>query len=203
MTVSLRPTLAVIAGSNGAGKSTLTAAVRAPHGVPVLDPDAIARALNPGAPERVAIQAARDVLARQRAYIAERRSFAVETTLAGTAILRQMEDARQQGFVVHLIYIGVESVQIAIDRIAIRVAKGGHHIPDEDVQRRYVRSLSHLRAGIERADEVTVVDNTLDEGPRAVVTMAQGQITLRAETMPRWVAAALGEIVRQDETRPA
>ncbi len=99
------PFLVVIAGSNGAGKSTWTAAGRVPAGIPVLDPDAIARALRPDAPHLAAVQAGREALRLQRAYVAERRSFAVETTLSGSSILRLMVEARNQGFGVELLYV--------------------------------------------------------------------------------------------------
>jgi predicted ABC-type ATPase len=66
----------------------------------VLDPDAIARTLQPAAPHQAAAQAGREALRRQRVYLADQRSFAVETTLSGSSILRLMEDARGRGFIV-------------------------------------------------------------------------------------------------------
>lgn len=195
MTSASHPTLTIIAGSNGAGKSTFTAAMRVTHGVPVLDPDAIARTMQQASPDQIAIQAGREVLRRQHHYLAERQSFAVETTLAGMAMLRHMEEARRNGFAVHLIYIGVEDVQIAVDRIAIRVAKGGHHVPEEDVRRRYLRSMRHLPSAIGRADLVTIVDNTTEQGPRVVLAIDHGQITMRAEELPLWVVTYVGSLL--------
>jgi predicted ABC-type ATPase len=131
-----------------------------PAGIPVLDPNATARTLRPDAPDWAATQAEREALRLQREFLERGRSFAVETTCAGTAILCLMEDARHHRFAVQLLYIGIEDVQTAIDRIAVQVTRGGHHIPAIDVRRRYNRSLGHLRAEIERADRVMLIDNT-------------------------------------------
>ena len=188
------PFLVVIAGSNGAGKSTWTAAGRVPAGIPVLDPDAIARALRPDAPHLAAVQAGREALRLQRAYLAERRSFAVETTLSGSSVLRLMVEARNQGFGVELLYVGVEDVRIALRRIAMRVARGGHDIPAADVRRRYGRSLGHLRAAIAQSDCVRLIDNTAEGAPREVLVIEAGQIRVRVTELPGWVRAALGPL---------
>lgn len=159
------PVMVVVAGSNGAGKSSLTTLTGLGSGMPVLDPYAIARALRPDAPHLAAMQAGREALRLQQAYLAERRSFAVETTLSGSANLRLIVEARDQGFGVELLYVGVEDVRIALDRIAMRVARGRHDIPPEDVRRRYTRSLGHLRAAIPLSDRVRLIDNTAEGAP--------------------------------------
>jgi predicted ABC-type ATPase len=81
------PTLVVIAGPNGSGKSTLTAAVDFEGRANLVDPDAIARGMNPSHPESAAGPAAREAIARCRGYLAAKTSFAVETTLAGKRAL--------------------------------------------------------------------------------------------------------------------
>jgi predicted ABC-type ATPase len=190
-----RPTLTVIAGPNGAGKSTLTASLHDSLRVPVIDPDAIARSLRPAAPEQAAMEAGREVIRRQIQYLESGTSFALETTLAGTSMLRYMEQARQRGFGVHLIYIGIDNVQTTIDRIAERVARGGHHVPAPDVRRRYTRSMRNLARAIERADHATIIDNSSDQGPREVLTIDMGRITAQVQDLPAWVTSYLGAIL--------
>jgi len=104
------PTLIVIAGPNGVGKSTFTATVGSGTHVPVIGPDAIARRLQPLAPEQAAMEAGREALRQQTLYLEQDTSFAVETTLAGKAVLRLMERGRERGFTVHLVYICIENV---------------------------------------------------------------------------------------------
>lgn len=151
-----QPILTVIAGPNGSGKSTLTAALWADLHMPVIDPDAIARSIDPLAPERAAVAAGREAIRRQVQYLESGASFAVETTLAGNTILRRMEYARRQGFTVHLIFVGTEDVQTNIERIAERVARGGHDVPEIDVRRRFSHSMHNLTKAIELTDRATI-----------------------------------------------
>jgi len=76
------PALTVIAGPNGSGKSTLTRSADFEGRDRLLDPDAIARGLNPLHPSAAAIAAGREVLKRTADYLNRGVSFAVETTLS-------------------------------------------------------------------------------------------------------------------------
>ncbi len=183
------PVLTVIAGPNGVGKSTLTASLTVAQGTPILDPDAIARSLNPQAPETAATWAGRVVLNRQNAYLRSGTSFILETTLAGSAVLRLMDEARRRGFRIHLIYIGVDDVQVLLARIAGQVLDGGHAVPEHDVRRRYVRSMRHMKEAIARADNVTLLDNVLDQEPQLVMTIDDGRSTIHTENLPSWVTS--------------
>ena len=110
-------------------------------------------------------------------------------------MLRLMERSRRRGYRVNLVYIGVENVQTALDRIAERVEQGGHGVPAPDVRRRYRRSMRNLEQAIALADHVLLFDNSLEQGMRAVLAVDDGHITLRAETMPVWVATSLSSLV--------
>lgn len=136
-------TLTIIAGPNGAGKSTFTRAIQEALEVPVIDPDREARLLQPDKPEAAALAGGRQAIKRARAYLANNQSFTVETTLSGNTYLRIMAEAKRKGWQVALICIGVDNVQTSIERVAQRVAAGGHNVPEEDIRRRYTRSLAN------------------------------------------------------------
>ena len=87
------PTLLVVAGPNGCGKSSLTRTTWFGD-VDIIDPDAIARGMMAGGPG----QAAREALRRRRVALAAGLTHLVETTLAGSGILRHMTAARQAGY---------------------------------------------------------------------------------------------------------
>jgi predicted ABC-type ATPase len=91
------PTLTLIAGPNGAGKSTITRLVEIEGIERLLDPDAIARRINPDNPAAAAITAGREVLRRQAEYFRSGVSFAIETTLAGSRV-NLADEARQHAF---------------------------------------------------------------------------------------------------------
>ncbi len=185
------PTLFVVAGPNGCGKSTLTRTARFP-GVEAIDPDAILRGMETGVPG----QAAREALRRRRAALRAGRSHLLETTLAGSGVLRHMEVARTDGYRIELHYISVDSPGLALDRIRNRVALGGHDVPEPDVRRRFARSLANLPAAIARSDEARLYDNTDPDRPhREVAILAAGTWWID-EDLPDWAAAAVGRIAR-------
>jgi predicted ABC-type ATPase len=166
-----RPTLTVVAGANGAGKSTLTSGNLDIFGeVPLLDPDTLATMIRATGTGIAAIGAGKEVLRLAKEHLERRKSFAVETTLSGKNYLQMMQYARgvERAFEVILIYIGTESVEINLARIAKRVLAGGHNVPEVDVRRRYARSLQNLPTAVENADQVLLFDNSKELGCQTI-----------------------------------
>jgi predicted ABC-type ATPase len=160
------PTFTVVAGANGAGKSTLTRLGREGfQECAVLDPDAVARSMQRlGVRSASPIDAGRSVLEMAEGYLKSGSSFLIETTLSGNTYLRMMSRAKERGYLVVLLYVGTADVSINIQRVKIRVLKGGHDVPVEDQLRRYPRSLANLRKALELADEAIVFDNSTPKG---------------------------------------
>ena len=88
--------------------------------------------------------ASRLFLGQIRQHIAERRDFAFETTLAGREYLRLVSQLRDDGWRVELLYLALPNVEMSRQRVAERVARGGHAIRDADITRRFPRSLRNL-----------------------------------------------------------
>ncbi len=120
----------------------------------------------------VPMAAARHVLKSAQEHLETAQSFAVETTLAGKNYLQMMLDARNRGFELVLVYIGTESVEINLARIRNRVLAGGHDVPENDVRRRYWRSLANLPIAIERADHTILFDNSTEDGYRLIAILS-------------------------------
>lgn len=148
--------MTIFAGVNGSGKSTLTRNMSDYVGI-VLDPDAIARDL-----KLESVGAGREVIRRVQDCIREGISFSLETTLSGKLPFRQIKDAQKNGFYVRMFYVGLRDVELCKERIAVRVNKGGHNIPSEDVERRYPKSMNNLKEAIKVCDEVLVYDNSIE-----------------------------------------
>lgn len=137
------PNLYIIAGCNGSGKTTASFTI-----LPEIlkcrefvNADEIARGLSPFQPEKVAIQAGKLMLRRIAELMHEKVDFAIETTLSTKTYLHTIKNARENGYEISLIFLWLENVQLAIDRVAFRVQKGGHNIPNDVVRRRYERGL--------------------------------------------------------------
>jgi predicted ABC-type ATPase len=152
------PNFFILAGPNGAGKSTsapgLLSGLRAVH--EFVNADVIQRE------ERVSeIEAGRRTLARLDALAAARRSIAFETTLSSRSLLPRIRSMQQAGYACHLTFFWLPSADMAVQRVAHRVASGGHSIPEGVVRRRYERGLENFfNVYSLAADTWVVADNT-------------------------------------------
>jgi predicted ABC-type ATPase len=135
------PEAILIAGANGAGKTTLAGYLLAAWhpGVPLLNLDEI-QAASPAFRHPVA--AGREVLRRLADRERRRASFAIETTLSTTMYVRRIRAWRAWGYRVSLHFIEVPSEDFAVHRVRIRVAIGGHDVPEAHIRSRYHRGLA-------------------------------------------------------------
>ena len=160
--MAVSPRLMIFAGSNGAGKTTFATeflAATAPE-IPFINVDDIARDISPTmGPARIFVAAGRIALDKQKALLAKRQSFAIETTLAGNRQRRLARRVLADGWTVDLLYLWVGSPQIAMRRVARRVQAGGHDVPPGDIVRRYHRSLANLPSMMKIATQTTIFDN--------------------------------------------
>lgn len=130
----------IVAGPNGAGKTTFARAYVAEQPRPFLSADAIAAQLRPDDPTAARVDAGRAFLRELNAHIAQRKSFVVETTLAGRGYTRVLDQLRRAGYVVNIMFLFLASPEACVRRVQERVRKGGHDVPEPDVIRRYYRS---------------------------------------------------------------
>jgi predicted ABC-type ATPase len=157
------PRVAILAGINGAGKTTASRAILQERlKIPTFaDVDAIARGLNAFNPESVAISAGRILLDWLRELADRREDFSFETTLSGKTYASWLASLRASGYEVYLFYHWLDSPETAIGRVANRVQRGGHHIPDTTIRQRYARSVQNFfELYRPLADVWRVYDNT-------------------------------------------
>jgi predicted ABC-type ATPase len=165
------PKVVVIAGPNGAGKSTTAPAVlrRAWQVGEFVNADTIAAGLSAFSPEKVAIAAGRLMLDRVRELARERCDFAFETTLASRSFAPWLKNLQADGYTFHLVYLWLPTVELALARVAERVRRGGHAVPESIVRRRYERSLANFFALYSSfADSWVMLDNSIRRRPRLV-----------------------------------
>lgn len=156
------PSLFVLAGPNGAGKSTsapeILTGTRRVH--EFVNADVIAK--EEGVSE---IEAGRRTLARLEERAAARRDIAFETTLASRMLLPRIQAMQRAGYLFHLVFFWLPNADMAIKRVARRVASGGHSIPDDVIRRRYERGLDNLfNAYLAAADTWVLMNNTAKPG---------------------------------------
>jgi predicted ABC-type ATPase len=165
------PCIYVLAGTNGAGKSSIAGAMFQAAGVEYFNPDQAARQVrdrNPGASQAEANGAAWEQGRRllERA-VAERLTFAFETTLGGKTMTALLERALAADIAVRVWYVGLATPELHVARVRARVAKGGHDIPEPQIRARYDSSRLNVIRLLPRLTELRVYDNSADADPRA------------------------------------
>ena len=152
----------IFAGVNGAGRSTLywNEIEKGKRLGQRINIDEIVSGFGDWRNAKDQARAARIALKLQKSYIQNNESFNQETTLCGKGILRLFERLKKQDFRICLYYVGLDSVEIAKERVEMRVAKGGHNIDEAIINRRYSASLKNLRNVLYFCDEVLFYDNS-------------------------------------------
>jgi predicted ABC-type ATPase len=133
----------IIAGPNGAGKTTF-ATEFLPHYADCrnfINADFLAQGLSPLAPEAAAFRAGMLMLREIHEHMEKGVDFAFESTLAGRSHIRLFRQLKRRGYRIHVYYLWIPSVDLALSRIRTRVMSGGHDVPVPVVHRRYWRSL--------------------------------------------------------------
>ena len=138
--------LYIISGCNGAGKTTASFTVlpEVLQCKEFVNADEIARGLSPFNPESVAIEAGRLMLQRIEILLNAEESFSIETTLSTKSYINLVKKAQEKGYSVKILFFWLNSPELAIKRVAERVAKGGHDIPEHIIRRRYTAGIRNL-----------------------------------------------------------
>ena len=205
-----RPVLFVLAGVNGAGKSSVGGHLLARQGMPWFNPDTFARELAAatGRDQRAANVAAwHEGVRRLDEAIAQRRSFAIETTLGGHTMPAKIAKAARTHDVL-MWFVGLDSDDHHVARVRARVAAGGHDIPEAKIRERYPAALTNLIALLPKIARLQVYDNSTDAAPGEpipdpvlVAEVRKGRLAWPAaiddlERTPAWarpvLAAAMG-----------
>jgi len=106
--------------------------------------DAIARGISPFAPESVAVLAGRIMLQRMNELAEASESFAFESTLAGVGMSRWLTKQIARGYRLHVVFLWLPNADLAVARVAARVAEGGHSVEEAVIRRRYSRGVRNL-----------------------------------------------------------
>jgi len=208
-----RGRIVVVAGTNGAGKSSIVGEFMAARSLAYFNPDLLAHEF---------VKASRPAddangLAWRFGYESLRRAiergenFAFETTLGGQSIVAELHRAIKLRREVHVIYVGLASVDLHVARVKARVARGGHDVPTSKIRERYTKSLTNLVTLIGKASTVHLLDNSTESGDgvptaKTVLRMegrkiVQPSLSTLMVTCPDWAKPIAAAAIRAARAR--
>lgn len=195
----------VLGGVNGAGKTSVAGEAIVGTGGEFYNPDAVARELQGSNPSLTIEQANAQAweLGRRglERTLANGEFFAFETTLGASTIPTMLLAGARQGAEVHVLYVGLASLELHLRRVASRVAAGGHDIPEQKIRERYTSSRENLIRLMPHLASLRVYDNSAEADPKQgrapaptlLLHMAAGKVLDHApiERIPLWAKPIL------------
>lgn len=188
--------ITVIAGVNGAGKSSIVGSYLRRQGGEFFNPDEVTRHLLENNPSLSLSEA--NGHAWQLGYeqlkraVDENKDYTFETTLGGNSICQALHQAIDNGVDVRIFFVGLVSPELHLQRVAERVLRGGHNIPEEKIRERWRNSIRNMLGLIPRCQAVRVFDNTKPadkNGPKPICLFSISNGTLEEgpiHNMPEW-----------------
>ncbi len=181
------PNLYIISGCNGAGKTTASYTI-----LPEIlgckefvNADEIAKGLSPFQPETVSFLAGRIMLERINELLEQNIDFAIETTLTTLSYQKTIEVAKRKGYSITLLFFWLNDVNLAIERVKMRVAEGGHNIPQDVIVRRYYKGVSNfINIFISLCDYWIVVDNSIE--PIDIIAKGKNKANIEIKDIFIW-----------------
>ncbi|HEU0219994.1 MAG TPA: zeta toxin family protein [Gallionella sp.] len=154
--------IVIIAGPNGAGKTTFAREFlpNEAHCPNFVNADLIAAGLSPFAPELAAFKAGRLMLGEIANHVKHGESFAFETTLSGLTYAQMIPAWRSLGYTVELAFLSLPDVEMAMERVAMRVRQGGHNVPEEIIRRRFAHGIKNFERYKLLVDSWQLYDNS-------------------------------------------
>ena len=188
--------ITVIAGVNGSGKSSIIGSSLRACGAEYFNPDEKAQELLSEDPQistaeanGLAWKTGIEMLSRA---IEDGSDYVFETTLGGNSIPEKLHEAADKGQGLNIIFCGLSSPEKHLERVASRVANGGHNIPEEKIRDRWIKSISNMAILIPRCNGIKVYDNSndlIDGKPNPILLFSMHNGTFKngpIENMPSW-----------------
>ncbi|WP_373489367.1 AAA family ATPase [Blastomonas sp.] len=193
-----RPVLWIVAGPNGSGKSSLynrTDIEGWGGSVWIINPDLLTAKIidhEQSGMQEANLSAVQRIEAWLEASINTYQTIGVETVLSSPKYLRLVDLAHAQGFIVRMLYVVLDTVELQYDRVAIRVRSGGHDVPREKIAARRQRSFEQLAAFYHKLDDLYIFNNSAAEP--TIIAAKSGDALLRFAALPPDLTKALAHV---------
>ena len=175
----------IIAGPNGAGKTTFAQEFLPNYAEcdEFINADLIAQGLSPFAPEKMAVRASRIVIERIRELSEKQRDFSFETTLAGNTSINTLKRLKSKGYALNVYFLWLPSPELAIERVAERVKRGGHFVSESTIRRRYEAGLKNFLSFYRPMVNLWILFDNSAEQPVEIARKDDGRETISDEAL--------------------
>jgi predicted ABC-type ATPase len=183
------PRLWLVAGPNGSGKSTLytdTDIEGFGRSVWIISPDLLTARLQAREAlslEEANAEALNRIQAWLKASVRAHQTVGVETVLSTPKYRPLVEEAKSRGFEIRLLYVTLRTADQNVERVRLRVAKGGHGVPEDKIRTRRERSFQQLPWFLDQADFALIYDNS-GSAPKLVARKQAGLIEIDPQAPP-------------------
>jgi predicted ABC-type ATPase len=186
----------MVAGPNGSGKSTLIEALRSNPDIQL--PPTYINADDLKRQHRLDATAAQRTATELRARaLAERRDFMYETVMSHPSKLAELQAARIAGYRITVHFVATDDADVNVQRVAMRVAAGGHDVPVDRIRERYVRTMRLAPAALTLADDALLFDNTMrgaEGGLSLQGRLVESRLQLQTARPAAWAARLSAEM---------
>jgi len=199
--------ITVIGGVNGAGKSSIVGSAIRDKGGNYFNPDEYACELCLQDPQITSLKANSDSWHQGKTLlekaIKEDVNFTFESTLGGNSITASLVRALTTGRKVRVYYVGLNSPELHIARVAARVSRGGHDIPEAKIRERWVRSINNVCALVQYGADVVVWDNSTSlsadgsASPRLQIKLLAGEVVALGSEIEEWAKPIIHEVAKK------
>jgi len=183
-----KPTMYILAGANGSGKSTLYLdKIKPTVNAPFINADIIQKEELKNPDPAASYKAAQIATKRREQYMRDKKSFVTETVFSHESKLNLIKNAKKAGFQVALYHVGLNSANLNVKRVGLRVKQGGHAVPEDKIRARRERGESLISEAARFSDHAFVYDNShFGKSPQLGIQFKKGQVISVGENLPKW-----------------
>jgi len=193
--------LFLLAGPNGAGKSTIYQKIIQPMAnLPLVNADEIQKYEIKDNSAKTSVRAALIAGRRRLAYIKSGQSFVTETVFTSNLNNSIVIRAKKAGFKIVMYHVSVQTENLSVSRVKLRVAKGGHDVPEQKIRERFRDNKEAIRQAMLEADYGFVYDNSIFGSlPRLQLSMRQGKVFKIGNSLEKWCLELYATEIKQIE----
>ena len=180
------PLAVFLIGANGSGKSTLRNYLNLSDIQTNIDPDVLNRIFKLRYPDSYLAESAKQALVMYNQGVNSGLNICIESTLSGRGTIERIKAAKANGYFVVAYFVGLESLELNIERVRRRVLRGGHNIATETISRRYIESTNNFISCFNLFDEAHIIDNS-DKSYNLQVSKLSNKLVTHTNNFKPWV----------------